>query len=241
MTTDQAYAPAARSPRTTSRLLLGAALLLTVIGAPYAAPTAVQALGEASYAAPIIAGFSTYAPGSKSASFGLQASSVIGASIAALLAFWGGRMCVGQVLGALARRRKHARAPSPPPRWLKALMFLLPVPERKPGAPPLLARSGVLTSFLLHALPPPGPAFVRIGIDALLGASAMPAWKYAVGAIAGLCAHVAVARLAGEHISSAALPSGWLLVPALLAPLLAAPIVRLALLGWRALFTRAER
>jgi hypothetical protein len=139
------------------------------------------------------------------------------------------------VLGPVWRR--FGPRPGPPklgpdgqlPRWLRVVLFLLPPPPmRKPGGKPVMARFGFWIAALLHALPPPGPWWLRLLVPAVLGASSIRWWMLLAGAFVGIYINAIGAHLlANAGITPPAPPSGPMLIPLLLAPILITVLVRL--------------
>jgi hypothetical protein len=147
------------------------------------------------------------------------------------------------LLGPLWRR--YGPRPGPPklradgqlPRWIRIALFVLPPPPiPKPGNKPVMARFGFWIAALLHALPPPGPWWLRLVVPVLLGASSIRWWMLFAGAFLGVCINAIGAHLlANAGITPPPPPSGPMLIPLLLAPILITVVIRLLALVLRRL------
>ncbi len=143
-----------------------------------------------------------------------------------------GRFAVGPLWSRYGWKPSPPKGPpKPPSKFVRALLFVLPPPPMgKPGQEPITQKRGLIMATVLRILPPPGPAQMTLAIDALLGASKMPLWKFSLGTAIGAAIQIGFALAFGNVAAPMPAPpsSGPLLILFLLGPIIIVPIVRLA-------------
>ncbi|MBL0923361.1 MAG: hypothetical protein IBJ12_02705 [Sphingomonadaceae bacterium] len=242
-----------RPPVKPTEIALGATAVVAVVSVAWVlsslslsatSPLGIVALSSLSF---LSGGSLSEIAGSASTTFGAAGSIALvsaGALIAVACVAVIGQFLTGPLL------RTYGPRMGPPklgpdgqlPRWMRIMMWILPPPPMpKPGDPPLTRKYGIPIAALVHALPPPGPWWIRIVVDLILGGSMMRWLSLLIGSYLGFVIQLgALAAMDNSGFEAPAPPSGWMLIPAILAPLIIVPLVRLIFIGARRLFAGSK-